>query len=57
MRDYLLTYLQGAHAKFEWFETVEDMQEFIDATPIDRIFEALKIEGSTEVEVEFAKKN
>ncbi|MGN4723891.1 hypothetical protein ACTFR8_22950 [Bacillus cereus group sp. MYBK15-3] len=57
MRNYLLTYVQNGHAKYEWFETVDEMQDFIDVTPIDRIFESLKIEGSTEVEVKFIKKD
>ncbi|WP_193635332.1 hypothetical protein [Bacillus paranthracis] len=57
MRNYLLTYKQDGHAKFEWFETVEEMQDFIDVTTIDRIFDALKIDGATDVEVVFNKNN
>ena len=56
MNKYLLTYVQDGHAKFEWFETEEEMQDFIDTTSIDRIFDALKIENSTEVEVSFTQK-
>lgn len=49
-REYLLTYFKDGNAKYEWFEDIDEMQEFIDTNKIDGIFETLQIRGTNDVE-------
>lgn len=54
-RNYLLTYLKDKIHQYEWFETEEEMQDFVDTTDIDEILDSLEVSGIREIEIEFNK--
>jgi hypothetical protein len=54
-RNYLLTYLKDGYAQFDWFESLEEMQDFIDRIKPDDIYETQRIIATEEVEVKFNK--
>ena len=53
--NFLLTYLKDKKPQFDWFESEEDMQLFIDCTKIEEIFGAIEVTGSKEININFNK--
>lgn len=51
--NYLLTFLSDSVPQYEWFETEEEMQNFIDGNEIEGIFDAIEILASNDVDVDF----
>lgn len=45
-KDYLLTYANANGATFEWFESEEELREFIEINKITHIFEAIRIKDA-----------
>lgn len=48
-KQYLLTYVTNGKHHYEWFETEDEMRDFVDATQIDEIQDALFIKGAEEI--------
>jgi hypothetical protein len=50
--DYLLTYRKDGYFDFVWFDTEKELLQFIEKEKPDKIFDALKINDSDEIEID-----
>lgn len=50
-KQYLLTYRIKGNFRYEWFDTEDELREFVDETEIDEIQEALYIKGVDEIDL------
>lgn len=51
--NFLLTYLKDGKAQFDWFESQEEMQFFIDNNNLEGIFGAIEVTGCRELDINF----